>query len=343
MGQSLIQTRTIAVNSDPNSSWFDQAFLTFSNQATTATTAYQTTFEPWLYDRAQTIFIAYFRTGQLNWLRRAHRAAQFYKFNIAANGSFALGGDAKYVYGQSLLYDFMLTGDESILPVIERTLQPHAGWPANFSAATGFWTERNSAYALHAALAAFDASGNAVQANRAQSLFAGYLSMQQTPINGWVKNGCAMHTRQQHDPSEDIPEVMCSPWMGALLADAIWRYYILSENRQALVFLADFADYIQVYGLYNSGGLRLPYYGATSFGTSPPDGDEEHTCDVLGALSRGYWAKKTLGRPTANLIIEVNNLRASCENNLSGASLSPARKFNWWFGTNSDWQWLLSQ
>lgn len=341
MSQCLLQTRTVATSSIAAYSSFDTAFLRHSDTATTGT-AYQTGYEPWLYDRAQTLFIAYFRTGDVNRLRSAHRAAQFYKANINATGGFALGGDVKYVYGQSMNYDHMLTGDTSLLAVIERAAGAHAGWPSTFTAGTNFWTERNSAYALHAALAAFDATGTASYATRARALFNSYFSMQQTPINSWVKNGCPLHTNVQHDPSEDLPSVMCSPWMGALMSDAIWKYYILSLDNNALIYLADYADYIQQYSLYNEGTLRLPYYGATSYGHTVADGDEEHTCDVMGAMVRGFWAKKQLGRSTTNLVADRDALISACQGNVNGSGLSPLRKYSWWFGTNSDFSWFMS-
>ncbi|MGE0764718.1 MAG: hypothetical protein AB7N80_15695 [Bdellovibrionales bacterium] len=342
MSQSLLQTRTTTANSIAAYGVFDTAFLAHSNTVVTGA-AYQTGSEPWLYDRAQTLYIAYFRTGDLVRLRHAHRAAQFYKANIGNNGAFALGGDAKYVYGQSMLYDYMLLADESLLAVIERATLPHAGWPTNFSANTNFWTERNSAYALQAVLAAFDAVGTAAYATRARALFNSYFSMQQTPINNWLKNGCPLHTAAQHDPSEDLPAVVCSPWMGALLSEAVWKYYLLSGDNNALIYLADYADYIQAYALYSEGNVRLPYYGASSFGTTDPDGDREHACDVFGALARGFWAKRALARNAANLQADVTALLSSCQNNVSSSGLSPLRKYSWWFGTNSDFAWFLTQ
>lgn len=337
----LLQSRTAAVNSVASTTAFDTAFLRHTNTATTGTT-YQTGFEPWLYDRAQTLFIAYFRTGDITRLRAAHRAAQFYKANITAGGAFALGGDAKYVYGQSMLYDYMLTADATLLPVIERATMAHSGWPTNVSLNTNFWTERNSAYALQSVLAAFDATGSASYAARARALFQSYFSLQQQPLNNWVKNGCSMHTNTQHDPSETIPAVMCSPWMGALLSEAIWKYYLLSMDQNALIYLADFADYIQMHALYTLGAFRLPYYGATSYGRTDPDGDQEHTCDVMGALVRGAWAKKALGRDTSNLTADRNALISACQSNVTGSGLSPLRKYSWWFGTTSDFSWFLS-
>ena len=343
MSQSLLKTRFVALNEVSTYNWFDNQFMTHSNVAANQT-GQITSSEPWLYDRAQTLFFAYFRSGNVDWLRRAHRAAQFYKNKIGSNGSFTLqNGDLKYVYGQSMLYDLILTGDTSLTAVIERTRQPSSGFTTNYSNSIGFWTERNAAYSLLASTAAFEATGAASDANRARALFNNFFAMQQNPINNWTRNGCTLHTKNQHDPSEAIPDVMCSPWMGALLSDAVWRYYILSLDNNALIFLADFADYIRRYALYTQSGLRLPYYGASSYGVSPIDGDREHTCDVMGAIVRGYWANEALGRNSAQILPEVQNLLASCQSNLTGTSnVSPPRKYSWWYGSNSDFSWLLS-
>lgn len=343
MSQSLLKTRFTSLNEVSTYNWFDNQFMTHSNAAANQT-GQLTASEPWLYDRAQTLFFAYFRSGNVDWLRRAHRAAQFYKNKIATNGYFTMqNGDLKYVYGQSMLYDLILTGDTSLITVIERTRQPSSGFPTTYSNNVGFWTERNAAYSLLASTAAYEATGSASDATRARALFNSFFSMQQNPINNWVRNGCTLHTKNQHDPSEDIPDIMCSPWMGALLSDAVWRYYILSLDNNALVFLADYADYIRRYALYTQNGLRLPYYGASSYGTSPIDGDREHTCDVMGAIVRGYWANEALGRNSSQILPEVQNLLASCQANLTGTNnVSPPRKYSWWYGTNSDFSWFLT-
>lgn len=338
MSQSLLKTRFVANGEVSTYKWFDDLFMKFSSDATT--TSYKTDSEPWLYDRAQTLYFAYFRSGDVNWLRRGHRAAQFYKASINSSGNFTLGGDAKYVYGQSMLYDLMLTGDISLVATIENTRTPHSSWPTNYSSDTNFWTERHAAYALLSSLAAFDATGAASDATRAKALFNDYFKMQQTPGNGWAKNGCTLHTHDQHDPDEDLPDVVCSPWMGALLTDAVFRYYVLSEDQNALKFLADYADYIHNYALTTEGGLRLPYYGASSYGNTT-DGDIEHACDVMGVAVKGYWAKAALGLSTTNAAKDSNDLLASCKANLNDARISPPRKYNWWFGTNSDFSWML--
>lgn len=340
LSQSLIKTRTTSLGEVSAYSWFDTEFSDFSVNATNAT-AHQTTSEPWLYDRAQTIYFMYLRGGSVDWLRRGHRAAQFYKANINSSGGFVLGGDSKYVYGQSMVYDLMLTGDTSLLPIIERTRLPHNGWTTNFSASTGFWTERGQAYAMHAALAAFEATGSATDATRATALFNSVFNMQQNPGSGWTRIGCPLHTRNQHDPSEPIPDVMCSPWMGALIADAVWKYYILSQDNNALIYLADYGDYIHNYGLVNEGGLRIPYYAASYMGNTG-SGEIDHACDVLGAIVKAYWAKEALGRNSSTMATETTALLNSCQANLSSSSISPPRKYSWWFGTNSDFSWLLS-
>jgi hypothetical protein len=340
MSRSLLKSRFVANGEVSTYKWFDDLFIKFSNDAVGTSTPYKTTEEPWLYDRAQTLYFAYFRSGDVNWLRHAHRAAQFYKTNIDSSGNFKLGGDAKYVYGQSMLYDLILTGDTSLVATIENTRKPHDSWPTNYSSSVNFWTERHAAYALLASLAAFDATGATSDATRAKALFNSYFKMQQTPGNGWTKNGCTLHTSDQHDPDEDLPSVVCSPWMGALLTDAVWRYYILSEDQNALIFLADYGDYIHNYALTTEDGLRLPYYGASSYGNTE-DGDIEHTCDVMGVSVKALWAKKALGRDSTNVATDVQALINSCQANLNDARINPPRKYNWWFGTNSEFSWLL--
>src|SRR5690606_6867035 len=105
-------------------------------------------------------------------------------------------------------------------------------------------------------------------------------------------------------------------------ADAIWEYYVQSRDARALTFLADLAQYVADYGLYQGGeGIDkvMPWYLSSSqktFSDAGPWGDIEHTCDVAGLVARGAWARRELGGDPAPLVATAESLLDGCAWNL---------------------------
>jgi hypothetical protein len=153
--------------------------------------------------------------------------------------------------------------------------------------------------------------------------------------------------------------------MNALFADAIWRYYIHSQDDNALIFLGNLADYMLNYGTYvvpdghsevHMVGKALPYYLAShEYTYSGPWSDFEHTCDVAGAMAKGMWAKERLGQDSSSVNARFTHLMQICQENLdywyrpsapevgyTAWRLNPPRKYSWWFGTTADLAWFLN-
>jgi hypothetical protein len=372
LGAALLRTRSQPVFLDATWAWFDDALV---NYATTAVNdvassvtpenliAYATEAEPWLFDRAMSLFGVYARTGELKWLRHAHRAAQFYATHVKANGAFDLksSDDLKYSYGQSLFTDLMLTGDERLLGTIENIAQFGYSYKETYSPTLNFWTERHQTYALLAALSAWEATGKAEHADRAIEVAKASFAAARQPANGWTPQGCILHTIRQHEgDSDDRP--ICSPWMSALLGDAVWRYYLVSLDADALEFLAGLGEFVARHGIRDISdahaelaGLWAPWYLASEsveFSDTGPWGDIEHTCDVAGLTARGAWAAKALGRDSSAIQLATERLLPGCQHNLESWHrtttvtrpewrLQPPRKFSWWFGTTLDLPWLV--
>jgi hypothetical protein len=316
--------------------------------------------EPWLFDRANTFFALYARTGDLKWLRHAHRHAQKYAALVNSNGIFSLASydhDLKYSYGWSPFIDYLLTGDESMLGVIARVAQAgRAEWQSTYSASTGFWTERHHAYALLSAVVDYEANGSADSLDYARSLMDLLVSMSANAAH------CPLHTVEQHEGDSGDTRMMCSPWMGALLAEAVYRYWSSTGDDRAVEWLAGMGDYLVQHALYDGqlespelAGLAMPWYLA-GIGVRVEDGrgwgDMEHACDVAGLAARAGWAKRRLGRDSAAVLNATTSLLDTCSfvldywtrttPTLPKYRLNPARKFNWWFGTSSDLTWLQS-
>lgn len=367
LARTLLVTRTTPVGQHSGLAWWDDALVNFGKTAVNdvAPTVLPGnlidlgTAEPWLYDRALTLFNVYLRTGDIAWLRRAHRAAQWYARMIGPSGIFALASyahDLKYSYGLSLLIAYLLTGDDGLGAPIERVAQAGiAEWQTTYSASMGFWTERHHAYALLAALSAFEMTGDNAHAQRATQLAQLTISMSQNAAK------CPLHTVEQHEGDAGDTRQMCSPWMSALLAEAMLRYYVLSEDPSVLSWLSGMGDYVSQYALYDGGiehaqlaGKMMPWYLVGPSGHVEDGrgwGDMEHACDVAGLTAKAVWAKQRLGENHTTVESTTNDLLATCEYvlnywqrstpTLAEYRLSPPRKFSWWFGSTSDLGWML--
>jgi hypothetical protein len=370
LGACLFRTRTTPAGKDRSWSWFDEPMVGFARTAVNDLpasippenrTPYVTDHGAWLFDRTATLFGVYFRTGDVKWMRHAHRSAQFYLHHITPQGIFDLKPepDLKYSYGRSLLMDFILTGDPALLDAIERIAAAGQDWNPVYGPRTNFWTERHQAYALLAALSAWQASGAEKHAARARKVAEVSFEMAARPQNSWHADGCMLHTMDTHEGSGG-PQPVCSPWMSALFADAVWEYYIHTADRPALEFLAGLGRFVAQYGLYPGGqnvNHTMPWYLASSvkqFSDDGPWGDVEHNCDVAGMVARAAWAEKKLGRNPRKLRSTAEELLAGCRwsfenwHRPKGVSsgkpewrLAPPRKFNWWFGSTTDLAWLL--
>ncbi len=370
LGSCLLYTRTTPVGRDDDWAWFDEALIGYARTAVNDVPdavapanriPYTADAEPWLFDRSATLFSVYARTGDAKWLRHAHRSAQFYLRHIAADGHFDLkpDPDLKYAYGRSLLIDYLFTGDPALLAGIERVAAAAAGWNPVYQPRTSFWTERHQTYALLAALSAWEATGKPEHAARARKVAEASFAMAARPASSWQPEGCMLHTMRAHE-GDPVDEPICSPWMSALFADAVWEYYIHTQDEAALEFLAGLGRYVARHALYPGGqGVdhTMPWYLASSvktFSDSGPFDDVQHNCDVAGLVARAAWAEKRLGRDPGPLRATARELLEGCawclkewhregsvEAGYAEWRLSPARRFNWWFGTTSDLPWLM--
>lgn len=316
--------------------------------------------EPWLFDRALSFFSLYARTGELKWLRQAHRHAQKYASQVNSIGIFALSSydhDLKYSYAWSPFVDYLLTGDSTMLPVIDRVAQAGAReWQTAYSTSLGFWTERHHTYALLSAVIHYEATGNQTSLALARSLMDTLVSMS----NNAAK--CPLHTITQHEGVANDARMMCSPWMTAMLAEAVYRYWMTSADDRAVTWLAGLGDYLVNHAIYDGGlestelaGRKMTWYLA-GVGMRIEDqrgwGDMEHACDAAGLAARAVWAKGRLGQDGTSVRNAVTALLDTCTyvlgywtrstTSLPKYRLNPPRKFNWWFGSTSDATWLLS-
>lgn len=369
LGASLLRTRT-------SGQWpgFDPEMMTSFAQSAVNDVgehvtepnkiAYQTAYEPWLFDRAGTLWNMYILTGEVKWLRHALRASHFYKLAVQDTGYFSLksSDDLKYSYTHSMFVAYALTGDESFPGAIREVARAASGDGFNplYEARFGFWTERHLAYKLQPALTMWELDGDRASLDTVLQAIVHNLGLAANPGQGWTATGCILHTVAQHEGAAS-EEPICSPWMMGLYAELLWRVYLVTEDTTPLEQLSAFGDYLSTYGVYERDGVTLPYYlsgpgyDSVSAGASSPDSDREHACDVAGLAYRAAYAKSLRGEDMDEIRGVARDLTSTCQVVIPGwirtsqatvdagktfYRLAPPRKFNWWFGTTSDLGWL---
>jgi len=273
----------------------DDPAVTVANQC-----PFKTAFEPWLYDRAATMFSLYLRSGSFSALREAVRNAEFYRARVTANGEFSLKpGDNKYAFNESLAYAFWLTGDATFLPEINRTADAHNASPHAWTAALGFWTERMVAFKLMAHLIAWEVDGAASRSSSIDAIVAA-LGVHQNGANGAIPasgrvDGGFYHLGSQHDGDWDAAAFGGSTWMTALLSDALRRAYPSDETqaladtirRSGAFFRQSLRTESGQYGVSTRAPRYVVEYDGSDFAQASPLHDEEHALDVSAALA---WA-----------------------------------------------------
>lgn len=295
----------------------DDPAVTLANQC-----PYRTVAEPWLYDRAATMFVLHFRSAGFDALREATRAAQFYANRLDANGFFTFApGDSKYAYNESLAYAYWLTGDVALAERIERVVIANAAFPHVWTPQRGFWTERHAAFKLLANVVAYEVAGGTTYRDAVESILAAFRAHQDgaggvIPANR--VDGALYHTGSQHAGDWAAASYGASSWMTALLTDAAVRAYATGEDAataQFLVRAARFLDATTIMTTANQygGTLALPRYAMLADGSDAQVNadDVEHALDVAGQIAWGAYFSGLAGAREPALVAGVADLYAT--------------------------------
>lgn len=319
----------------------------------------------WLYDRAQAIYQLYLASGDLKWKRYADRFITFYKSQIDEDGFFKLAkpNDIKYLMGRSLVYHYLLNQSESSLEVIKRLYQASLTWEAEYSTSRNFWTERHHAAALNVAISYWEMTNDQSAKFRIEQLISSTAKMTFSPENNWSRQNCPQHSFKSHEGWGDNTPA-CSPWMMALLADNLWRYYWLTNSEKAARIMASFADFVADKGVYlaPSGKIKgqvIPKYLVSLENPKQEEleawSDRQHTCDVSAMMGKGLLMQSTLNKSVNVQTKKVfNQMGLLCKSqhlaliekykyvDLTRLVSKPPRKFAWQYSSTDDLPWLLS-
>ena len=297
---------------------------------------YKTAFEPWLYDRASTMYVHYFRSGFLKPLREAVRASQFYRSQLyppgtepaAAIGIFKLkipnpynyigGNGAMYSYNQCLAYTYWLTGDDSMIDPIKWVTQAqeiHCE-PTRWSPQLSTWTERHTAFRLLANSIAYEVTGELNYKINLKSQSEDFIWHQngangQAPTDG-VDGGLYHYGIQHGDGVAD--NFIASPWMSVLTLDAMLRVYGLGQKFAVADFIRRLGSFLQascksdIYHYFEpAAGIPLPYpdyvttYDGTTDSISGRESAAEHSLEVAAGLAWAWYFSELLNQSDSTL------------------------------------------
>lgn len=317
----------------------------------------------WLYDRAQSFFQLFLSNGDPAIKRQADRIVRFYLGQINDDGFFKLSkpDDIKYLMGRSLVYDYLLNQREVSKVKLEKMFNASLRWSAEYSG-RGFWTERHHAAALNIAISFWELSGQNTARERIDNLINGISKMTFSPINGWKNQHCPQHTFRSHEGWGDETPA-CSPWMMALLADNLWRYYLLTSDEKARKLLVEFPKFVVKKGVYyaNEGKIKghlIPKYLVSLNNSNQeelePWSDREHTCDVASMVGKGLYLSNFSEQRLSDELLLFERLSGHCKAKslaviekykyvkLKYLTSKPPRKFNWEYSSTDDLPWLMS-
>ncbi len=307
-----------------------------------------TTYEPWLFDRATVGYRLFELTGDTKWRTRFLSDFAWYRAHIDAQGIFTPKGsdDTKYGYVTPFLLYERTTGDQQYRPIAKRIYDSWIReWPDNFNPNATMWTEREIAFALEAAVSWFELSGEAAALTRARALVN-----QWTVASGSV--GAPLVTYTQHEgggPGGSTPTNLTnSPWMSALYFQAARRYFSLSNDTEVLAQASRYFDWCNTNCFYDAAlahsqysGLVFPrYLTGELIGDAGYDyGNMGHCLDVGGTLKFARVAKVARAESLVAVDRRITDMAACAvadfaewtrtTDYLPMYRINPPRKFNW--------------
>jgi hypothetical protein len=332
---SLIVWQQVPVAANRVAPWFDE-HLTESFEGSLRTIS-GTEFSVHLFDRPATYAKMYVRSGEKEHLLAALQSIDFYLQHLGPDGFFDLKSykDVKYVFTEGFAVLYMLTGDERFLDGIDRALKAWETHTRIEYRGEGFWTERHHGFGMMAYLHAYEISGDRTLLDKARRYFEAAHSMQIEPRHGGRPDGS--WARPRSSGGERGPEAwISSPWMSAFLADAIWKYWMLTGDPRAPASLAMYAKFTQRRSVAPAGDAIHYLTASEGYGDSRAAGSDSHNMEGIYLLAIGYYLS---GGSDQGLLHPIGKLWAP----MMGSDANvPPRQFTWRFRETSMLVWFLA-
>lgn len=285
--------------------------------------------EPWLYDRASTVYALYLRTQDPAILEQAFTLADLYmagvdvtagglgRFVVVGGAAGADATDIKYLYPiiaewyeREKLRLSLPNASAHRAKGIALYRQAIASFSKTYNpTSAALWTERNAGYAIQACVAAYylrRREGNLSGSLTALADAWDYFTM----VEGMSASGAPLHGHNQHEGSA-ITTPISSPWMAGFLAESMLQLYRADPDERILTWLSNYGDWIIANAVYVTdgselaplAGLRLPAYLAANNATPITfrEGellDMEHAADAAELMRKVLWAKSELSLST---------------------------------------------
>ena len=352
----------VHVKGQVNVDWYVQPMLRYANYITNPDLMAADKVTPdkasqYLYDRPRVLMQLYMFTGDVKWKNEAIAASKHYISHIGEDGFFSLVAkkDIKYLMPKGLHYYFQLTQDNEARKAIARIYRASLNWEPQYIGSgvfsTGFWTERNQAAALDAAVTYFELTNDESARERIEDILSTTTAMVETPENNWPQRYCPQHSFKSHEGGAE-DDAVCSTWMLALLADPIWRYQQITKSDKARTLLQHFGQFILQFGTYTGtdkfAGQVLPKYLVVfdnpQLEELNPWNDMQHSCDGAALLGKALYLSDTVTTEAAAtfhaLLAPCKNKQARLKDNQPYWKVKPPRKFGWEYSTTSELPWL---
>ena len=260
---------------------FDRA-CDYANHTVTEFLSLQASRDVWLYDRGTTMYRAYARRGDQLTLESAYRETSIYRAGITGTGTSTrisvptAADDLKYHYTQNLAIHFLLTGDDRFREAAENiSARVAAMWRPAYTGA--FWTERHAGFALLAhvwARIVTDDQGATLE-SRAKTAFDAYMTMQATVPSSWTDPAARCFAHTADSAGESFGTTGCSPWMSAIVADALDQYATETGGTTASTARAAIVKLGKILARDGRDGTGKPYYWM-GLGSAPDEVDPYH-------------------------------------------------------------------
>lgn len=289
--------------------------------------------DSWLYDRGTAMYRGYARRSDLLTLESAYRETALYRSRITGTGTATRIGvpdasdDLKYHYNQNLAIHYLLTGDDRFRDSAEDVAtRVKALWSSpGYAGGSDFWTERHAGFGLLAYVWAnivTDDHGTEYQ-DLADAAVDAYLAMQSQYPAGWTDTSarCFAHTAAAH--GETYGTWGCSPWMSAIVADALDAYATERGGTRATSARASIVKLGRMLATQRDSHGKPFYWLGIGTAADVVDPDNEHWGESAYVVAMAWhWSGRT---DTA--------LRAAADSLVTGLATygeSPyLRSFNW--------------